>query len=149
MKILKLPKFSKELINLPFRVEGKKVYVNYYDEGVQAGFPSPAEDFKEIPLSLDEKYLQNPEATFLIKVAGDSMYPTLHVGDILIVKSDQEFRDNDIGIVSVNQTDFTVKRFDKIQKRLIADNKEFSNITLEEEDTLLCLGIVKQLIRDL
>ena len=149
MKILNLPKFNKELINLPFRIDDNKVYVNYFDEGVQAGFPSPAEDFKEIPLSLDEKYLQNPQATYLIKVAGNSMYPTLQIGDILVVKSDQEFGDSDIGIVSVNQTDFTVKRFDKIKKKLLADNSEFPNIELNEEDTLICLGVVKQLIRDL
>ncbi|WP_179318811.1 LexA family protein [Winogradskyella helgolandensis] len=149
MKILNLPKLNKELINLPFRIDDNKVYVNYFDEGVQAGFPSPAEDFKEIPLSLDEKYLQNPQATYLIKVAGNSMYPTLQIGDILIVKSDQEFGDSDIGIVSVNQTDFTVKRFDKIKKKLLADNSEFPNIELNEEDTLICLGVVKQLIRDL
>ena len=77
------------------------------------------------------------------------MYPTLQIGDILIVKSDQEFGDSDIGIVSVNQTDFTVKRFDKIKKKLLADNSEFPNIELNEEDTLICLGVVKQLIRDL
>lgn len=149
MKILNLPKFSKEITNLPFRVDGNKVFVKYYDEGVQAGFPSPADDFKEIPLSLDERYLQNPEATYLIKVVGDSMYPTLQRGDLLIVKSDKEFGDNDIGIVSVNQTDFTVKRFDKTKKVLIADNKEFSSIVINEEDTLICLGVVKHLIRDL
>lgn len=149
MKILNLPKLSNELINLPFKVDNNKVYVNYFEEGVQAGFPSPAEDFKETPLSLDEKYLQNPDATYLIKVAGDSMYPTLQVGDLLIVKSDEEFNDNDIGIVSVNQTDFTVKRFNKLKETLIADNKEFPNITINEEDTLICLGVVKQLIREL
>ena len=151
MKILNLPKFNKELINLPFRIDDNKVYVNYFDEGVQAGFPSPAEDFKEIPLSLDEKYLQNPQATYLIKVAGNSMYPTLQIGDILIVKSDQEFGDSDIGIVSVNQTDFTVKRFDKIKglEYELKQEKEFPNIELNEEDTLICLGVVKQLIRDL
>lgn len=149
MKIINLPKFSKELLNLPFRVDNDKVFVKYYDEGVQAGFPSPADDFKEIPLSLDERYLKNPEATFLIKVVGDSMYPTLQIGDLLIVKSDKEFGDNDIGIVSVNQTDFTVKRFDKSKKILIADNKDFSNIRIKEDDTLICLGVVKHLIRDM
>ena len=136
------------MINLPFRVDDNKVSVNYFEEGVQAGFPSPAKDFKEIPLSLDEKYLWDPEATFLIKVAGNSMYPTLQIEDILIVKSDQEFRNEAIGIVSVNQTDFIVKRFDKIKKRLIADNEEFSNIPIQEDDTLICLGVVKHLIRD-
>ena len=149
MKIINLPKFSKELIKLPFRIEEKKVYVKYYEEGVQAGFPSPAEDFKEVPLSLDEKYLQNPEATYLIKVAGNSMYPTLQIGDILIVKSDKVFTDNAIGIVSLNQTDFTVKRFDEACKTLIADNEDFPNIPIQEDDNLICLGVVKHLIRDL
>lgn len=149
MKILNLPKLSKELIYLPFRIENKKIYVNYYEEGVQAGFPSPAEDFKEVPLSLDVKYLQNPEATFLIKVVGNSMYPTLQTGDILIVKSNEELNNNTIGIISVNQANFTVKRFDKIKQKLIADNNEFPDIIIEEEDTLICLGVVKHLIRDL
>ena len=149
MKIIKQPKLSKELINLPFQIRNKKVYVNYFEEGVQAGFPSPAEDFKELPLSLDEKYLQDPEATYLIKVVGDSMYPTLQMGDILIVKSNMEIQNENIGIVSVNQTDFTVKRFNKKNNQLIADNADFPNINLNEEDTLICLGVVKQLIRDL
>jgi DNA polymerase V len=149
MKIISLPKFGKELINLPFKIENSKVYVKYYEEGVQAGFPSPAEDFKEIPLSLDEKYLQNPESTYLIKVAGNSMYPTLHIGDILVVKSDKAFENDHIGIVSVNNTDFTVKRLNKEKKQLTADNVDFPNIIVEEDDTLICLGVVKHLIRDL
>ena len=148
MKIIKHPKLNKELTNLPFTIRDKKVYVNYYEEGVQAGFPSPAEDFKEAPLSLDERYLRHPEATYLIKVVGDSMYPTLQMGDILIVKSNIEIQDENIGIVSVNQTNFTVKRFDKKNNQLIADNTDFPNIKLRENDTLICLGVVKHLIRD-
>lgn len=149
MKIIKAPKFGNEIINLPYRVEGGQVFVNYFEQGVQAGFPSPADDFKEQKLSLDEKYLSKPDSTFLIKVVGNSMYPTLQVGDILIVKSDIEFRDNLIGIVSVNNTDFTVKRLDKTQNILIADNKDFPNISIEQDDTIICLGVVKHLIRDL
>jgi DNA polymerase V len=149
MKIITTPKLSKELVNLPFRIEGDSVYVKYYEQGVQAGFPSPADDFKEIPLSLDEKYLQNPESTYLIKVVGNSMMPTLYVGDILIVKAHVELKHNDIAIVSINNTDYTVKRFDHDNKLLIADNKEYLPISVKEDDTLICLGIVKHLIRDL
>lgn len=149
MKIIQQPKFSDELQNLPFKIENKKVYVKYYDEGVKAGFPSPAEDFQDVPLSLDEKYLHHPESTYLIKVVGNSMYPTLHIGDILIVKANISFEDGMIGIVSVNNTDFTVKRLDKKHKQLIADNNDFENIKVNENDTLICLGIVKHLIRDL
>ena len=149
MKILKMPKFSKELQLLTYKKEGKNIFVDFYDEGVQAGFPSPAEDFREQKLSLDEKYFTNPEATFLVKVVGNSMYPTLQVNDILIVKSDIEFSDDKIGIISVNNTDFTVKRYHKKRQELVADNKEFKNIKITDDDVLLCLGVVQHLIRDL
>ncbi len=141
--------FGDELINLPYRIEGERVYVKYYEEGVQAGFPSPAEDFKEVPLSLDEKYLQNPEATYLVKVVGESMLPTLQVGDILVVKANLELKHNAIAIISFNNTDYTVKRYDQKKKLLMADNKDYLPIAVKEDDTLICLGIVKHLIRDL
>lgn len=149
MKIVKIPKFSIELENIPFQVRKDGVYVKYYYDGVQAGFPSPAEDFKEDRLSLDKRYLKNPDATYLVKVKGNSMCPTLEIGDILIVKSDVELSNNDIGIISVNNTDFTAKRFDKTNQCLVADNKDFPTIRIEEDDTLICLGVVKHFIRDL
>jgi len=148
MKVIKIPKLNDELISLSYKVANDKHYVNFYEDGVQAGFPSPAEDFKENQLSLDERYLSNPDATFLIKVVGNSMYPTLQVDDILIVRSDMELTDDKIGIISVNNTDFTVKRFDKKNNVLIADNPDFENIKIQQEDTLLCLGVVKHIIRD-
>lgn len=149
MKIITLPKFGKELMNISFKKGDDLSGVKFYEQGVQAGFPSPAEDFKEQKLSLDEKYLSNPNATYLVKVVGESMLPTLQPNDILVVKSDKELTDNCIAIISVNNTDFTVKRFDKKEKVLVADNPDFKNIKLNEEDTLLCLGIVKHLIRDI
>lgn len=149
MKIIQIPKLNPELINLPYRIEDNRLYVKYYEQGVQAGFPSPAEDFKEVPLSLDERYLQNPEATYLIKVVGDSMFPVLQVGDILIVKANLELKHQDIAIVSVNNTDFTVKKFDKKKNILIPENKKYLPVSIMEDDVLICLGIVKHLIRDL
>lgn len=149
MKIVTLPKFGKELMNISFKKGDDLSGVKFYEQGVQAGFPSPAEDFKEQKLSLDEKYLSNPNATYLVKVVGESMLPTLQPNDILVVKSDKELTDNCIAILSVNNTDFTVKRFDKKEKVLVADNPDFKNIKLNEEDTLLCLGVVKHLIRDI
>lgn len=149
MKIVKVPQFGSEIENLPFRVSNEGVYVKYFEDGVQAGFPSPADDFKEQKLSLDEKYLSKPNSTYIVRVKGDSMYPTLHVGDILVVRTDISLDDNKIGIISLNNTEFTVKRFDKNKEMLIADNKDFNNIEIKEEDTLMCLGVVMQLIRDI
>ncbi|CAL2077308.1 DNA polymerase V protein UmuD [Tenacibaculum sp. 190524A02b] len=149
MKIINLPKFSSEIEIVSFQVNGEEIKVNYFPDGVQAGFPSPADDFKEEKLSLDKKYLTNPDATYIVKVKGNSMFPTLEISDLLIVKSDLRMEDNDIVIVSVNNTEFTVKRFDKSNNILLADNPEFSNIEIQEEDTLICLGVVKNLIRDI
>lgn len=149
MKIVKVPQFGSELENLHFRVSDQGVYVKYFESGVQAGFPSPADDFKEQKLSLDEKYLSKPNSTYIVRVKGDSMYPTLHVGDILVVRTDVNLDDNKIGIISLNNTEFTVKRFDKKKEILIADNIDFKNIGIKEEDTLMCLGVVMQLIREI
>lgn len=147
MKIIKVPKLGDELQNLPYK-ESEKLYANYFG-GVQAGFPSPAEDFTQKKLSLDEKYISNPNNTYIIKVRGNSMYPTLQVGDILIVKSDETLTDGKIVIVSINHADYTVKRFDKTSQSFTADNPDYPSVAIAEEDTVLCLGVVKHLIRDI
>ncbi|MFV0291420.1 MAG: LexA family protein [Mangrovibacterium sp.] len=149
MKIIKPPTFNSELQLIPIDTEAKAKYAPYFENGVQAGFPSPADDFKDAPLSLDERYLYKPNNTFLVKVVGNSMYPTLIMGDILIVKSDKTIQNNEIGILSVNNTDFTVKRLDKSKNQLVADNVEYDNIVLNEDDTVICLGVVRHLVRDI
>jgi DNA polymerase V len=56
---------------------------------------------------------------------------------------------NDIAIVSFNNSDYTVKRYDKNNNMFTADNPEHKNIEVLEEDIVQCLGIVKHIIRDL
>ena len=146
MKIIKIPKLGNELEGLSYE-SNEKIYANYFG-GVQAGFPSPAEDFEHKKLSLDEKYISNPNNTFIIKVRGNSMHPTLQLGDILIVKSDLDLKDGNIAIVSINNNDYTVKRYSIKKKTFIADNPEYPNIEVLDEDTILCLGVVKHVIRD-
>jgi DNA polymerase V len=147
MKIIKIPKLGNELEILQYE-SNEKIYANYFG-GVQAGFPSPAEDFVNKKLSLDEKYISNPNNTFIIKVRGNSMHPTLQIGDVLIVKSDLDLKDGKIGIVSINNNDYTVKRYSKRKNTFVADNSEYPNIEVLEEDTILCLGVVKHIIRDI
>ncbi|MGY6649492.1 LexA family protein [Wenyingzhuangia sp. IMCC45574] len=142
-------RLSEELEIVPYRITENGVKVPYYEDGVQAGFPSPADDFKEQQLSLDEKLLSKPNSTFLVRVKGDSMHPTLHVKDILVVRTDLNLEDNSIGIISINNNEFTVKRYDKSKKILVADNPSFPNIEIHEEDTILLRGIVKHIVRDL
>lgn len=147
MKLIKEPKLGNELEAVEFSV-GQRIYANNFG-GVQAGFPSPADDFQEKKLSLDEKYIQDANNTFFIRVRGNSMYPTLMIDDILIVKSDLDLTNNSIAIISINNGAFSVKRFNKKKELFTADNPEFQPIKVEEDDTVLCRGIVKHIIRDL
>ena len=59
-----------ELIELDVR---HPLVLPYFDGRVPAGFPSPAEDYLETPLDLREFLIENPAATFLMRVDGDSM----------------------------------------------------------------------------
>ncbi len=153
MKLININDLSKnaEIEILPFRTNGNKIYVKYYEDGVQAGFPSPADDFKELPLSLDEKYLSKTESTYLVRVKSDSMEPTLLENDILIVRSDLPIEDNKIVIASVNSAAFTVKRFKetKTNRLLSPDNRKYQPIPIQEDDTVLYLGRVVSLVRDI
>lgn len=147
MKLIKAPRLNDELELIPFSIENEKRFINYFG-GVQAGFPSPAEDFIGKKISLDEKYITKPNSTYIIKVRGNSMYPTLQNGDIVIIRSDKELQDNDVAIVSINNSDYTVKRYIKKNSQFVPDNPKFKVIEVGEEDVVICLGIVKHLIRD-
>lgn len=149
MTIYKLPKLADDWELLSYRLQENEVFVKYFPDGVQAGFPSPAEDYKEKRISLDAKYLSKPESTYLIKAKGYSMLSTIFPEDIIIVRSDLEVKDNEIGLFSVNNTDFTVKRLDKKNNVLLADNKDFKNIVIKEDDVILCLGRAMHIIRNL
>jgi DNA polymerase V len=56
------------------------------EQGISAGFPSPADDFKEIRISLDKELIKNKEATFYARVSGESMVEAgLDDGDLLVI----------------------------------------------------------------
>ena len=56
------------------------------NQGISAGFPSPADDFKEIRISLDKELVKNQESTFYARVSGSSMEDTgISDGDLLVI----------------------------------------------------------------
>ena len=60
--------------------------VRFYDVGISAGFPSPAQDYKEPRLHLNDLLIKNPDTTFVAKANGDSMTGAgIHDGDMLVV----------------------------------------------------------------
>lgn len=77
---------------------------------LHAGFPSPADDYAESSLSLDSLVIQHPEATFYVKVAGNSMQDAgIRENDMLVVDRTVPATHNAI-IVAMLDGEFTVKR---------------------------------------
>ena len=115
---------------------------------VLAGFPSPAEQYVEEPLDLNELLVAHPAATFFVRAAGDSMTGAgIRPGDILVVDRSLEARDGAVVIASVDN-EFTVKflRKDAEGVRLEAANRRYKPIVFSEEMELRIFGVVTAVI---
>lgn len=111
---------------------------------VVAGFPSPAEQYVEPPLDLNELLVKRPAATFFVRVSGESMIGEgIHDGDILVVDRSLRPANGDIIVASVDG-DFTVKTFrkDKAGVHLEPANPDFPVITLKPGQELDYFGKV-------
>ena len=119
------------------------------EEGISAGFPSPADDFKENRISLDRELIKNLEATFYARVDGDSMIGAgLEDGDLLVIDRSLEPENGKIAICLIDGN-FTVKRIKKEKGKfyLIPENKKYKTIEIKEENELIIWGIVEYVIK--
>ena len=119
------------------------------EEGVSAGFPSPADDFKEIRISLDKELVKNKEATFYARVSGESMVGAgLDDGDLLIIDRSLDPKNGKIAVCLVDG-EFTVKRIKKEKKNLylMPENRNYKPIELKEENQLIIWGVVEYVIK--
>lgn len=116
---------------------------------VPAGFPSPAEDYVEGTLDLNEHLIAHREATFFMRVKGHSMAGAgIADGDLLVVDRALEAGDGDI-VVAVLDGELTVKRLWRRggRVRLVAENPAFDPIELKDGQELVVWGVVTSLIR--
>jgi DNA polymerase V len=116
--------------------------------GVSAGFPSPADDYIEQELNLDELLIKNPEATFFVRVSGNSMIGAgMYTGDILIVDCSLEARPGDV-VIAVLEGQFTVKRLIRKGGKyfLKPENPAYSLIELHEATEFRVWGVVTHVI---
>jgi DNA polymerase V len=119
------------------------------EEGISAGFPSPADDFKETRISLDRELVKNKEATFYARVSGDSMVGAgLEDGDLLVIDRSKNPENGKIAICLVDG-EFTVKRIKKEENKLylMPENKKYKPIELKEENELIIWGVVEYVIK--
>ncbi len=119
-----------------------------YLSRIKAGFPSPADDFLDKTLDLNEHLIKHPSSTFFVKVKGDSMLGAgINSGDILIVDRSLEPKDKRI-IVAVVNGDFTVKRVSKKGDKLslISENPKYSPIEIKDDMDFEVWGVVIHVI---
>ena len=115
---------------------------------VKAGFPSPADDYIEDKLDLNEHLVAHPNATFYVRVSGESMLNAgIQDGDTLIVDRSLEAHNDDI-IIATLDGEFTVKRliYRASQPWLIPCNPAFSEIKLSEDIDTVIWGVVTSVI---
>ena len=140
--------YKKEEI-LIFKTElGKKRIVPFFLDSISAGFPSPATDYMETKLDLNEYLVKRPTATYIVKASGPSMVDAgISSGDLLIVDRSINPRNDNIVIASIFG-DLTVKKLKKKDQSLflISANSEYPSIQVKEEMECFIWGVVTYVI---
>lgn len=114
---------------------------------VEAGFPSNVDEELTDTMSLDEYLIDNRDATFLLKVKGDSMKDAgILPGDMVIVERGKTPKIGDIVVAEIDG-EYTMKYFRKKGKEIFLEpaNKKYKNIYPKE--TLSVVAVVKALVR--
>lgn len=119
-----------------------------FSDLVPCGFPSPAADYVEQRIDLNELLIQHPSATYFVKASGDSMIEAgINDGDLLVVDSSRKAGHGDIVIAAVDG-EFTVKRLQlRPTIQLNPMNSAYSPISVGSEDTLDVFGVVTFIVK--
>ncbi len=138
LKIMKLSDF----------IKNQKINIPIFMDQISAGFPSPASDYIENNLDLNEYLISHPAATFIVKANGSSMSNShIQSGDLLIVDRSLTPKHNSIVIASIFG-DLTVKQFKKKNGTmfLISTNSQYPNFEVKEEMECFIWGVVTYVI---
>ncbi|MDC0057501.1 translesion error-prone DNA polymerase V autoproteolytic subunit [Alphaproteobacteria bacterium] len=131
-------------------IKKKQINTPVFLDKVSAGFPSPATDYMENKLDLNEYLIRHPAATFIVKASGSSMVNAdIYSGDLLIVDRSVTPKSNNIVIASIFG-DLTVKKLKKKEKSffLISANDEYPSIEVKEEMECFIWGVVTYIIHE-
>tara|TARA_X000000950_G_scaffold273667_1_gene357737 strand:+ start:1414 stop:1845 length:432 start_codon:yes stop_codon:yes gene_type:complete len=122
-----------------------------YENAVQCGFPSPADDFLDLDINLNDYLVKHKSATFCVKVNGSSMNGVgIHSGDVLIVDRAESVKNNSI-VLAVIDNEFTVKSIKKNAGKLYLNpaNDNYKPIEITEDMNFHVWGVVTFVIHAL
>ena len=129
-------------------IKNKQILTPIFLDSVSAGFPSPATDYMENKLDLNEYLIKHPAATFIVKAKGSSMTDARIIsGDLLIVDRSISPKNDDIVIASIFG-DLTVKKLKKKQNSffLLSANSDYPSIEVKEEMECFIWGVITYII---
>lgn len=129
---------------------GERITVPLYLCLVSAGFPSPASDYVESNIDLNDWLIRNKLATYIVRVEGDSMSGEIHPDDRLIVDRSIEPRHKDVVIACVDG-EMLVKRLivEDGKLFLVAENPQYPVIELNDDKELVIWGVATHSIHRL
>lgn len=142
-----------ELIPIEFKT---KISLPCPLESVAAGFPSPAQDYVEKHIDLNEYLVQNPISTFILRVNSLSMKNAgIEVGDQILIDRSLQAEHGDIVLALINN-EFTVKRLMQEKKSdgyhtiwLKAENPDYPDIYPQSEEQIMIWGVVTCVLKKL
>lgn len=126
------------------------VILPFYSSNVQAGFPSPADDYVELSLDLLKYMVDKPHATFCVRVKGNSMEgATIVDGSLLVVDRSKDVKNGNI-IIAVLNGEYTVKRI-RMEKEsgkiwLIPEHPAYDPVLVTEDMEFKVWGVVTFII---
>lgn len=117
---------------------------------VACGWPSPAADYEESPLSLDALVDVTTSSTFLMPATDNSMHPLISAEDVLIVRRGRDAFTGDVVVAQINDQ-YLVRRLGRVgaQPGLIADNCSISPTLIGDGEHVEVFGIVAWNLRQL
>ena len=118
-------------------------------EGIHAGFPSPATDYMTQAIDLNKELVKHPAATFYGRVVGDSMIDAgVEEGDILVIDKSLEAQNGDMAVCFVDG-EFTLKhlRFHEGGLTLVPANERYPSIEIGEGSDFMMWGVVTYVIK--
>ncbi|MEK7462451.1 MAG: translesion error-prone DNA polymerase V autoproteolytic subunit [Patescibacteria group bacterium] len=128
----------------PTLIQGKRHLTPLFASRPAAGFPAPGDDLVEKPLDLNDLLIDNPTATFFVRVAGDSMEGAgIFDGDILVVDRSVEAADGKIVVAAVFG-ELVVKRLAMTASsvKLVSENDAYEPIQINDVDDVYIWGVV-------